>query len=96
VKIAAAVLRGPGQPLEVCELDLAPPARDEVLVRIDATGICRSDLSYIDGTWPIPLPIVLGHEGAGTIEAVGDGVDSNRVGESVVLTFSPPCGACRF
>jgi S-(hydroxymethyl)glutathione dehydrogenase/alcohol dehydrogenase len=96
VKIAAAVLRRPGQPLEVCELDLAPPGRDEVLVRIDATGICRSDLSYIDGTWPIPLPIVLGHEGAGMIEGVGEGVDPGRLGEPVVLTFSPPCGACRF
>jgi S-(hydroxymethyl)glutathione dehydrogenase / alcohol dehydrogenase len=95
VKIQAAVMHAPGQPLDVCEVDLAPPARDEVGVRITATGICRSDLSYIDGKWPTPLPIVLGHEGAGTIEAVGDGVDPQRIGEPVVLTFSPACGRCR-
>jgi Zn-dependent alcohol dehydrogenase len=95
VKIQAAVMHAPGQPLDVCEVDLAPPARDEVCVRIQATGICRSDLSYIDGKWPTPLPIVLGHEGAGTIEAVGDGVDPRRIGEPVVLTFTPACGRCR-
>jgi S-(hydroxymethyl)glutathione dehydrogenase / alcohol dehydrogenase len=95
VKIRAAVMEAPGQPLEVCELELAPPGPGEVLVRILATGICRSDLSYIDGKWPTPLPIVLGHEGAGTIEAVGDGVDRERIGEPVVLTFSPACGHCR-
>ena len=95
MKIRAAVMHGASEPLDVCELDLAPPARDEVCVRILATGICRSDLSYIDGKWPTPLPIVLGHEGAGTIEAVGEGVDPGRVGEPVVLTFSPACGRCR-
>ncbi len=88
-------MHAPGQRLDVCEVDLAPAARDEVCVRIQATGICRSDLSYIDGKWPTPLPIVLGHEGAGTIEAVGEGVDTQRVGEAVVLTFSPACGRCR-
>jgi S-(hydroxymethyl)glutathione dehydrogenase / alcohol dehydrogenase len=96
MRIRAAVLTAPLQPLEVADLELDPPRRDEVLVRIAATGICRSDLSYVDGKWPIPLPIVLGHEGAGTIEAVGEGVDRARVGERVVLTFSPACGACRF
>lgn len=95
MKIRAAVMHTPGQPLHVCELELAPPARDEVCVRILATGICRSDLSYIDGKWPIPLPIVLGHEGAGTIEAVGEGVEPELIGEPVVLTFSPACGRCR-
>jgi Zn-dependent alcohol dehydrogenase len=95
MKIRAAVMRAPGRPLEVCGLELAPPARDEVLVRILASGVCRSDLSYIDGKWPAPLPIVLGHEGAGTIEAVGEGVDPQRIGERVVLTFAPACGRCR-
>ena len=61
-----------------------------------ATGICRSDLSFMDGKWPSPLPIVLGHEGAGVVEAVGEGVDESRIGEPVVLTFAPPCGRCRF
>lgn len=93
--IRAAVMRAAHEPLEVSELELAPPGRDEVRVRILATGICRSDLSYIEGKWPTPLPIVLGHEGSGTIEAVGEGVDPQRVGERVVLTFSPACGRCR-
>jgi S-(hydroxymethyl)glutathione dehydrogenase/alcohol dehydrogenase len=96
MRIRAAVLTAPNRPLEVADLELDPPRRDEVLVRLAATGICRSDLSYVDGKWPVPLPVVLGHEGAGTIEAVGDGVDPARVGERVVLTFSPACGACRF
>lgn len=95
MKIRAAVMHAAAQPLDVCELELAPPARHEVSVKILATGICRSDLSYLDGKWPIPLPIVLGHEGAGTIEAVGEGVDPQRIGERVVLTFSPACGRCR-
>lgn len=95
MRITAAVMRAPKEPLDVCELELAPPGPDEVLVEILATGICRSDLSYIEGKWPTPMPIVLGHEGAGRIEAVGDGVDPGRVGERVVLTFSPACGRCR-
>lgn len=96
MRIRAAVFTAPNRPLEVTEVELDPPSRDEVLVRIVATGICRSDLSYVDGTWPVPMPMVLGHEGAGTIEAVGEGVDPARIGEHVVLTFSPACGACRF
>ncbi len=67
-----------------------------MLVRIVAAGICRSDLSLLDGKWPAPLPMVLGHEGAGVIEAVGEGVPENRVGEYVVLTFTPGCGRCRY
>jgi S-(hydroxymethyl)glutathione dehydrogenase/alcohol dehydrogenase len=96
IDIRAAVLRAPNEPLDVTTLTLDAPKRDEVRVRLLASGICRSDLSYIDGKWPMPLPMVLGHEGAGVIEAVGQGVDPNRIGEEVVLTFSPPCGACRF
>jgi Zn-dependent alcohol dehydrogenase len=61
-----------------------------------ASGICHSDLSLIAGAWPVPLPMILGHEGAGVIEAVGPGVDPARVGERVVLTFAPACGRCRF
>ena len=94
--IQAAVLTYPGRPLEVDDLELEPPHEGEVLVRLAASGICRSDLSYIDGKWPVPLPIVLGHEGAGVVEDVGPGVDPDRVGQSVVLTFAPACGRCRF
>jgi S-(hydroxymethyl)glutathione dehydrogenase / alcohol dehydrogenase len=96
VKISAAVLRRVGRPLELEELDLEPPRRDEVLVRLEASGICRSDLSLLDGKWPAPLPMVLGHEGAGVIEGVGEGVDQARAGERVVLTFTPACSRCRF
>lgn len=94
--IRAAVMEQASSPLVVTDLELDPPERDEVLVKMLASGICRSDLSYLDGKWPAPTPMVLGHEGAGVIEAVGEGVDPARVGEFVVLTFSPPCGRCRY
>jgi S-(hydroxymethyl)glutathione dehydrogenase/alcohol dehydrogenase len=96
MKTTAAVLSEIGRSLDVEELDLAPPCEGEVLVRLLASGICHSDLSLINGAWPVPLPMVLGHEGAGVIEAVGPGVDESRLGERVVLTFTPPCGRCRF
>ncbi len=96
MKIAAAVLEAAGGPLRVDELELEEPRRDEVLVRLRASGICRSDLSLLDGKWPVPLPMVLGHEGAGVVEGVGAAVDPGRIGEHVVLTFTPACGRCRF
>jgi S-(hydroxymethyl)glutathione dehydrogenase / alcohol dehydrogenase len=95
VKAVAAIFTGEKEALAVDEVDLEPPARDEVLVRLEASGICRSDLSFVEGKWPAPLPIVLGHEGAGVIDAVGRDVADSRVGEHVVLTFAPPCGRCR-
>jgi S-(hydroxymethyl)glutathione dehydrogenase/alcohol dehydrogenase len=96
VKVTAAVLDRPSAPQVVERLELDPPGPGEVLVQIAASGICRSDLSLLDGKWPVPTPIVLGHEGAGVIAAVGAGVPESRVGEHVVLTFAPACGACRF
>jgi S-(hydroxymethyl)glutathione dehydrogenase/alcohol dehydrogenase len=96
MKVGAALLTAPGHPLRVEELELEDPRDDEVLVRLHASGVCRSDLSLLDGKWPAPLPIVLGHEGAGVIEGVGTGVDPRRIGERVVLTFTPGCGRCRF
>jgi Zn-dependent alcohol dehydrogenase len=96
VKVIAAVHERPEAGQVVERIDLDPPGRDEVLVRVAASGICRSDLSLIDGKWPVPTPIVLGHEGAGVIEAVGPGVPGERVGEHVVLTFAPACGRCAF
>ena len=95
MRVTAAVLDAVGS-LRVEEVELEEPRRDEVRVRLLASGICRSDLSLMDGKWPAPLPMVLGHEGAGVVEAVGEGVDPSRVGESVVLTFTPACGRCRF
>jgi len=96
LRTQVAILTAYQQPLEIVEVDLAPPKHDEVLVRLLASGICHSDLSLIAGAWPIPLPMVLGHEGSGVIEAVGPGVDPARVGEQVILTFAPACGRCRY
>jgi alcohol dehydrogenase len=77
----------------VTELDLAPPAAGEALVRLRASGLCHSDLNAIDGTAETPCPAVLGHEGAGIVEAVGPGV-ALTPGTPVVLSWLPPCGDC--
>ncbi|MBM3558457.1 MAG: zinc-binding dehydrogenase, partial [Alphaproteobacteria bacterium] len=84
------------RPLEVVELDLEAPGPGEVLVRVEAAGLCHSDLSAIDGNRPRPVPMVLGHEGAGVVEAVGTGVapDDLAVDDHVVMVFVPGCGAC--
>lgn len=82
------------RPLEVIEVDLAPPGRGEVLLRMRAAGLCHSDLSVIDGNRPRPLPMVLGHEGAGVVEELGPGVSDLAVGDHVVTTFVPSCGHC--
>jgi len=92
----AAVLRSPGAPLVVEDLTLAAPGRGEVQVRIEAAGVCHSDLHYARGDLPARLPIALGHEGAGIIEEVGPGVDDLRLGDKVVLTWRPRCGRCEF
>ncbi len=102
MRIQAAVLRTTGlpppyirsRPLDVVELDLAPPGRGEVLVRIAAAGLCHSDLSVIDGSRPRPVPMALGHEAAGVVEALGEGVTDLAVGDHVVLVFVPSCGRC--
>ncbi len=80
-------------PLTIAELDLALPGRDELLVRIEAAGLCHSDLSVIDGNRVRPVPMLLGHEAAGVIEQVGRDCDLT-VGQRVVLTFLPRCGQC--
>lgn len=92
----AAVLDEIGGSLTVQELDLAPPRAGEVLVRIAHCGICHSDLSAIDGSFPTPTPIVLGHEAAGVVEEVGPGVTEVAVGDHVVLVPAPSCGRCYF
>jgi Zn-dependent alcohol dehydrogenase len=76
-------------------LDLAPPRPREVCVRIMATGLCHSDLHVIDGDMAVPLPAVLGHEGAGIVERVGEGVTRVRPGDHVALSWAPECGVCR-
>lgn len=91
----AAVLTGVGTPLEIRDdVEIAAPGPGEVRVRVEASGVCHSDLSVQNGTIPLPTPIVLGHEGAGVVEAVGEGVTTVAEGDHVVLSFVPRCGEC--
>ncbi len=78
----------------VTTVDLDPPKMGEVLVKMKATGVCHSDLSVINGTIPSPYPVVLGHEGAGIVEQVGEGVTNVKPGDHVVISFIPNCGDC--
>ncbi len=90
----AAVLYEPKTPLVIEDVELDDPKEGEVLVKIGAAGICRSDRHFMHGDAPIALPVVLGHEGAGTVEAVGPGVTSVRPGQQVILSFVTACGRC--
>lgn len=92
----AAVLRQVGEPLTIEELTLEGPRAGEVRLRVAASGICRSDLSNANGTLRSPLPVVLGHEGAGVVLEVGEGVERPAVGDRVVVALSPACGECLF
>jgi S-(hydroxymethyl)glutathione dehydrogenase/alcohol dehydrogenase len=95
MRIKAAVLEQFGAPLAVQEVDLAEPKRGEVLVRLVACGVCHTDLYTASGADPSGYaPTVLGHEGAGVVESVGDGVDSVAPGDHVVTLFSPQCRQC--
>jgi len=94
MQIRAVVLEATGGPLTVCDLDLAPPKSEEVLVRLGASGVCHSDWNAVDGTSETPCPAVLGHEGAGVVEAVGGGVTRVRPGDHVALSWTPSCGRC--
>jgi S-(hydroxymethyl)glutathione dehydrogenase/alcohol dehydrogenase len=95
MRIRAAVLEEFGQPLVVQEVDLAEPHAGEVLVRLAACGVCHTDLYTASGVDPSGYaPTVLGHEGAGVVEALGEGVESLAVGDHVVTLFSPQCGEC--
>lgn len=96
MKTRAAVLWGLGGKWEVEEVELDPPGPDEVLVQLTATGLCHSDEHLVTGDLPIPLPVVGGHEGAGTVVEVGAGVDNVAEGDSVILTFLPSCGHCSY
>jgi S-(hydroxymethyl)glutathione dehydrogenase/alcohol dehydrogenase len=90
----AAVLTAPGEALRIETVEAEPPRAGEVLVRIAAAGLCHTDFEVIEGQLVYPMPIVLGHEAAGTIAAVGPGVDPARVGQHVVLSWNPHCGRC--
>src|SRR5581483_2834011 len=91
--VTAAVARGPHTPLAIEELEMESPRADEVLVRIAATGVCHTDVIARDQWFPVPAPVVLGHEGAGVVEAVGSCVRRVAPGDRVVLSFDS-CGDC--
>lgn len=94
-KIKAAVCRAFGEPLMIEELDLAPPVAGQVQVRVLASAVCHSDVHYFEGAWGGDLPAVWGHEAAGVVAALGEGVDGFAVGDHVVVTLIRSCGVCR-
>ena len=97
IKSRAAVAFEAGKPLEIVEVDVAPPRRGEVLVRIVATGVCHTDAFTLSGDDPEGIfPAILGHEGAGIVEAVGEGVESLEVGDHVIPLYTAECGKCKF
>ncbi|MEU6419103.1 Zn-dependent alcohol dehydrogenase [Streptomyces spiralis] len=92
--VRAAVLPAVGAPLEITGIELPEPGPGQVRVRLAAAGVCHSDLSLTNGTMRLPVPAVLGHEGAGTVVAVGEGVTHVSPGDAVVLNWAPSCGSC--
>lgn len=91
----AVVLRSPGEPPQLEEVELAAPRAGELLIRIEAAGVCHSDYHYMTGDLTAPLPLVLGHEGAGIVEELGPGTSGRvRVGDRVALLWRPRCGRC--
>lgn len=91
------VMRAVGEPIAIEPVDIAPPGPGEVRVRMAASGVCHSCLHAWDGTHGgVPLPVVLGDEGAGVIESVGAGVTLTKPGDHVVISWAPNCGRCRF
>ncbi|MBT2369606.1 zinc-binding dehydrogenase [Streptomyces sp. ISL-10] len=92
--VRAAVLSAVGSPLEVTEISLPEAGPGQVRVRLAAAGVCHSDLSLSNGTMRVPVPAVLGHEGAGTVVSVGEGVTHVAPGDGVVLNWAPSCGIC--
>lgn len=97
IKSRAAVAFAANQPLQIVEIDVAPPQAGEVLVRIVATGVCHTDAFTLSGADPEGIfPVILGHEGGGIVEAVGEGVTSLAVGDHVIPLYTPECGDCKY
>ena len=97
IRSRAAVAWAPGQPLEVTEVDVAPPRAGEVLLRVVASGVCHTDAFTLSGADPEGLfPAILGHEGGAIVEEVGDGVTSVAVGDHVIPLYTPECRRCKF
>ena len=97
IKSRAAVAFGPNQPLQIVEVDVAPPKAGEVLIRIVATGVCHTDAYTLSGDDSEGVfPCILGHEGGGIVEAVGEGVTSVAVGDHVIPLYTAECRECKF
>ena len=92
----AAVLHAAGQPLTIEDVQIDKPKRREVLIRTAAAGLCHSDLHFIEGKYPTPVPAVLGHESAGVVEAVGEDVTYVKPGDHVISCLSLFCGHCEY
>src|SRR5918995_6437733 len=92
----AAVFHGPHQPLTIENVDIDKPIKREVLVRTVASGVCHSDLHFVDGFYPFPTPAILGHEAAGVVQAVGPQVSEFKAGDHVIACLSVFCGACEY
>jgi Zn-dependent alcohol dehydrogenase len=92
----AVVTRAIGKPVTVEQIQVEEPRHGEVTIRLAACGVCHSDLSVTNGTIQYPLPMVLGHEGAGVVTAIGDGVDGFKVGDHVITSFVTMCGHCHY
>ncbi len=95
-KARAVICRAIDQPVVVEDIVVEAPRRNEVMIRLAACGVCHSDLSATNGTIPFPPPLVLGHEGAGTVVQVGDGVTEFAVGDAAISSFVSMCGKCRY
>jgi len=103
IKSKAAVIRDnklaqpykSSKPLSIEEIIISPPLENEVLVEVKGAGLCHSDLSVINGSRVMPLPLVIGHEGAGEVVEVGSAVKDIKIGDHVSFQFSPSCGRCR-
>ncbi|WP_338353343.1 alcohol dehydrogenase catalytic domain-containing protein, partial [Thalassolituus oleivorans] len=97
IKSRAAIAWGPNQPLSIEEVDVMPPQKGEVRVRIVATGVCHTDAFTLSGEDPEGIfPTILGHEGGGIVESIGEGVTSVAVGDHVIPLYTPECGECKF
>ena len=96
MRTRAAVLTHVNKPLELLDLEQEAPKAGEVRVKVKAAGVCRSDWHIMNGDWPLPLPMVLGHEAAGIIEEVGSGVANVKRGDHVIFSFRSNCGHCAY
>ncbi|HYD48621.1 MAG TPA: alcohol dehydrogenase catalytic domain-containing protein, partial [Terriglobales bacterium] len=94
--VKAAVMNNFNEPLAIETVTLKDPREDEILVKLAASGVCHSDLSVVQAKIPLPPPAILGHEGAGVVEAVGKGVKNLAPGDHVVLSWVQNCGRCHF